>query len=88
MWRESGRGRERGSAMSQPTPEQIKNEIKALEEMQPKVKRFSSFGDDNHEAIDAQLDVLKNDLTDDEIGLDAEKLSELKKKGEIFQMPD
>ncbi len=53
--------------MSQPTQEQIKKEIKALEEMQPKVKRFSSFGDDNHEAIDAQLDVLKNDLTDDEI---------------------
>ncbi len=53
--------------MSIPTPEEIKKEIKALEEMQPKVKRFSAFGDDHHEAIDAQLDVLKNDLTDDEI---------------------
>ncbi len=53
--------------MNLPTPEQIKKEIKTLTEMQPKVKRFSTFGDDNHAAIDAQIDVLKNDLDDDEI---------------------
>ncbi len=53
--------------MSNPTPEQVKKEIETLTEMKPKVKRFSAFGDDHHAALDAQVDVLKNDLTYDEI---------------------
>ena len=53
--------------MSQPTPEQIKKEIETLTEMKPKVKRFSAFGHDHYAAIDAQVDVLKNDLSTEDI---------------------
>ncbi len=48
--------------MNKPTQEQVKTEIETLEDMKPKVKRFTAFGDDNHAAIDAQIDVLKNGL--------------------------
>lgn len=40
-------------------PEQINQEIKTLKEMKPKVRRKTSFGDDNHEAIEAQIMVLE-----------------------------
>ena len=53
--------------MSKPTPEQIKQEIETLMEMKPKVKRYSGFGDDHHAALDAQVDVLKNDLNAEDI---------------------
>ncbi len=46
---------------------QIKEEIAKLEEMKPNVRRSSSFGDDHHEAIDAQVEVLKEQLDNDEI---------------------
>ncbi len=45
--------------MSKPTDVQIKKEIETLKAMKPKVRRHSAFGDDHHEAIDAQIRVLE-----------------------------
>lgn len=50
-----------------PTTKDIIAEIAALTEMKPRVRRFSAFGDDNHNAIDAQLQVLEDRMTDDDI---------------------
>lgn len=48
------------------TQKEIQAEIKKLEEMEPRVRRFTAFGDDNHAAIDAQLEVLKGDVEGEE----------------------
>ena len=37
---------------------QIEGEIAALKAMKPTVRRFSLFGDDHHQAIDAQIETL------------------------------
>lgn len=50
-----------------PNAEEIKKEIETLKEMKPKVRQYSAFGDDHHESIDAQIDVLENLLDGDEI---------------------
>lgn len=42
-------------------------EAKKLCEMRDSVRRFTAFGDDNHAAIDAQIDVLERNMDDDEI---------------------
>ena len=44
-----------------------KAEIKALEDIKPKVRKMSGFGDDNHSKIDAEIAVLKEDLDEDAI---------------------
>lgn len=49
------------------TQEEIKGEIEALKTVRPKVKPHSMFGDDNLAMLDAQVDVLENDLDDDDI---------------------
>lgn len=53
--------------MKRPTQKQIDKEIKSLTEMKPNVRHFRGFGDDHHTAIDAQIDVLTNHMTDSEI---------------------
>jgi hypothetical protein len=53
--------------MTKPTDKQIKTEIAKLEKMKPRVRHYSGFGDDHHAAIDAQLEVLKDNLSDEEI---------------------
>ena len=35
--------------------------------MKPKVRRATAFGDDNHAAIEAQIEVLENDMSVDDI---------------------
>jgi len=50
-----------------PNQEQIQVEIEKLQEMKPKVHQHTAFCDDNHAAIDAQIDVLKNNLGVDTI---------------------
>lgn len=50
-----------------PTDAQIKKEIKKLKEMKPKVRQFSAFGDDHHAAIEAQIQVLEEDMELEEI---------------------
>ena len=49
------------------TAAEIKREIKDLLKMKPTVRRTSLFGDNHHDAIDAQVEVLKDDLTETEI---------------------
>lgn len=49
------------------TKEQIDAEIAALNEMKPSVRHRSAFGDDHHEAIEAQLSVLRERMDSDEI---------------------
>lgn len=40
------------------TDQEIDAEIERLEEMKPRVRRTSAFGDNHHDAIDAQVEVL------------------------------
>ena len=49
------------------TDKQIAKAIAQLEKLKPRIRRRSAFGDDHHAAIDAQIDVMRNDLADDEI---------------------
>lgn len=49
------------------TKEQIEQEVKKLEEIKPKVRQFSVFGDDNHAAIEVQIAVLKGELNENGI---------------------
>lgn len=49
------------------TQQEIEAEKEHLREVMPTVRHFSAFGDDNRKAIQAQIDVLENDYTDDEI---------------------
>jgi hypothetical protein len=41
-----------------PTPEAITAEIAALQAIKPRVRHYTLFGDDNHAAIDAQIELL------------------------------
>lgn len=47
--------------------EQIQEEIRKLRAMKPNVRKTTSFGDDNHAAIDAQIRVLEKDMDESEI---------------------
>lgn len=49
------------------TEEEITAEIKLLREMKPNVRRTSVFGDNHHDAIDAQVTVLEDELDNDAI---------------------
>lgn len=53
--------------MSAPNGDEIQAEIKKLEELKPKVRRYTMFGDDNHAAIDIQIRVLKGEVDQDEL---------------------
>lgn len=53
--------------MAQKTQEEIKKEIEALKAIRPKVRPHSMFGDDNLAMLDAQVDVLENDLDSNDI---------------------
>jgi len=48
------------------TPRQIQAEIDKLLDMKPSVVRASFFGDNHHDAIDAQVEVLEDTLMDDD----------------------
>lgn len=49
------------------TDSEIKQEIKDLKALKPRVRRSSAFGDDHHAAIDAQVEVLEYGLDEDEV---------------------
>lgn len=49
------------------TKEQIEKEIKALEAVRPNVRPYSMFGDNHLAALDAQLEVLEDNLDEDDI---------------------
>jgi hypothetical protein len=50
--------------MKKPTPKQILDQIKVLNKIKPTVRQSSMFGDNHHDAIDAQIEVLKHNLTE------------------------
>jgi hypothetical protein len=52
--------------MNAPNESRIEQEIAALEKMKPTVLEKSGFGDNHHDAIEAQLEVLRNRWTDDD----------------------
>lgn len=49
------------------TNEEIQKEIKALRDVRPSVRHHSAFGDDNLVALDAQIEVLEEDLDNSDI---------------------
>lgn len=53
--------------MKKPTDKQVQTEIELLRAMKPKVRRTSSFGDNHHDAIEAQIEVLEKDMSEDSI---------------------
>jgi hypothetical protein len=48
-----------------PTQKQIKSEIAALNKIRTQVPAANAFGDSIPDAIDAQIDVLKHDLSEE-----------------------
>lgn len=46
--------------------EEIDRAVLGLEELKKTLPEFSFFGDNNHEAIDAQIEVLKDGSMDDQ----------------------
>lgn len=53
--------------MKPPTAKEIAAEIAKLREMKPTVLRASMFGDNHHDAIDAQVEVLEQRMSEDEV---------------------
>ena len=53
--------------MKKPTAKKIAAEAEKLKAMKPNVRRNSSFGDDHHAAIDAQIRVLTEDMSEHDI---------------------
>ena len=53
--------------MGAKTGDEIKTEIQALKDAKPKVRRRNHFGDDLHEAIDAQIEVLRDGLDEGQV---------------------
>jgi hypothetical protein len=53
--------------MKKPNQKRIDKEIAALEDIKPKTIHYSAFGDNHWDAIDAQIEVLQDRLTDREI---------------------
>lgn len=47
--------------------DQINAEIAALATLKPRVRKHTAFGDNNHAAIDAQLEVLRKRMDSDEV---------------------
>jgi ArsR family metal-binding transcriptional regulator len=47
------------------TNDEINAEIAALKELKPRVRRTTAFGDDNHAAIDAQIQALTDRMDED-----------------------
>ena len=53
--------------MNKPTPEQIAAEIARLKAVHARVPTHSYFGDDNRAAIDAQIRVLQEGMSVDDV---------------------
>jgi len=53
--------------MMSKTQKEIGKEIEALKAIRPRVKPYTYFGDDNLAALDAQIEVLEQDLDSDDI---------------------
>ena len=49
------------------TASEIRDEVKALTEIKPKVRRYTVFGDDNRAAIGRQIEALVDEWTDNDV---------------------
>lgn len=49
------------------TDDEIKSEIDTLKTMKPTVRRTNHFGDNHHDAIDAQIEVLSSRMSESKI---------------------
>ncbi|CAN7561676.1 hypothetical protein [Acidovorax sp. LjRoot117] len=65
-----------------PTPEQVALEIARLNEVHPRVPTHSYFGEDNRAAIDAQIRVLQESMSLDEVH---DTFGELTDEGDFSQ---
>ncbi len=52
--------------MSRKSENEIKDEIKALYEVKPKLPKRNFFGEDVHAKVDIQIEVLSGDVDEDE----------------------
>lgn len=50
-----------------PTKEEINTEIAKLRQMKPNIRHYSQFGDNNWRAVDAQIEVLEDEMSEDDI---------------------
>lgn len=53
--------------MHMKTRSEIESEIAALEAVKLRIPHTTAFGDSNHDAIDAQVEVLQEEMTEDDI---------------------
>lgn len=53
--------------MAKPTQDEITKEISTLREQVKTVRKFSTFGDDNRKAIEAQIETLHEVYDEDDI---------------------
>lgn len=51
--------------MARPTDEEVMLEIATLIELKPLIRRRNFFGEDNHEAVQAQIDALSENMDED-----------------------
>lgn len=49
------------------TNAEIDSEVALLKAMKPKVRKLNAFGDNHHTAIDAQINVLEQRMTSDQL---------------------
>jgi len=61
------RARQNKINMKKPTAEEIVAEVATLKTMKPTVLKSSAFGDNHHNAIDAQVEALEMRKGEDEI---------------------
>ena len=59
------------------TQEQIDEQIKGIESMKEWLPEYSAFGDNNWEAMDLQIEILKGNTTSDDIDTDEDEDSTL-----------
>lgn len=50
-----------------PSYDEIQAEVAKLKEMRPNVRHYTAFGDNNHAAIWAQINVMEEDLDEDDV---------------------
>lgn len=53
--------------MAKPSDQQVAEQIAALKKMQPRVRHYTMFGDNNWDVMDAQVEVLEKRMSGSEI---------------------
>ena len=58
------------------TKKEIKEKIKEVSEERKTIREFSVFGDPNWKTMDAELEILKANLSEDEVGEALERMTD------------